>query len=55
MQLHDANLTCNIVNSIMRDKTCFAFDMVNHEAVEQMLLSLSDDTSPGIDNLDGKL
>lgn len=42
-QLH-VNLTCNIVNSIMRDKTfCFAFDKVNQDTVEQMLLSLSDD------------
>ncbi len=40
----------------MSDKTCsFAFDTVIQDTVEEMLHSLSDDTSPGIDNLDGKI
>ncbi len=56
MQLVDVNLPCSIVKDIMSDKTCsFAFDTVIQDTVEEMLHSLSDDTSPGIDNLDGKI
>ncbi len=43
-------------NNIMSGKTCcLAFDMVNQDTVEEMLLSLSDETSPGIDNPDGNI
>ena len=56
MQSNDVNLACNTINSIMSDKTCcFTFDTVNQDTVEDMLLSLTDDTSPGVDNLDGKV
>ena len=56
MQSNDVTFTCNTINSFMRDKTCrFTFDKVNQDSVEKMLLSLPEDTSPGVDNLDGKV
>lgn len=45
-----------IKNNIMKEKQCtFEFKLVDSEMVEKMLLNLSDDTSPGIDNIDGNL
>ncbi|KAK1900116.1 Bile salt-activated lipase [Dissostichus eleginoides] len=45
-----------IKDRIMREKQCmFEFHNVTEDDVENMLLHLSDDKSPGIDNLDGKL
>lgn len=43
-------------NNIMRDKRCtFEFKQADAKMVERMSLHLSDDTSPGIDNMDGRL
>lgn len=45
MQLEDVNLTCSFVNSIVKEKSCFAFAKVNQDTVEEVLLFLSDDIS----------
>ena len=43
-----------IKREIMKEKACtFEFSPVEVSMVEKMLLQLSDDTSPGIDNMDG--
>lgn len=40
----------------MHDETChFNLKTVDHKTVEKLLKGISDDTSPGIDNLDGKI
>lgn len=45
-----------INDSVMKERQCtFEIHHVENEYVEKILLSLSDDRSPGTDNLDSKL
>lgn len=44
------------ISDLMQDKTChFNLETVNYKTVEKLLNGISEDTSPGIDNLDGKI
>lgn len=56
MLAHDTNALCQPLKENIRDKTgYFAFNQITLETVEKMLLSRSEDSSPGAVGLDGKI